>query len=116
MAEKFPSEKGAEWLYAVCMRADLGLLDLMRMQAKLPGLLLYSVLIGGYDGNALLQRGSVGSLLGPATGHAGNYSLNFTRDPYDPTRVIFPPFTFCWNQLPWGTLQRRRSQCLHNST
>ena len=67
------------------MRADLGLLDLMSMQDKLPGLLLYSVLLRGYDGNSLLQRASVPTVLGPATGK--NYPLNFTQNPYNPTQV-----------------------------
>ena len=98
---------------AVCVRADLGLLDLMSMQDKLPGLLLYSVLIGGYDGNALLQRGDVGTLLGPATGQAGNYSLNFTRDPYDPSRVkpLLSPRCSCRCWRHWCSLQRCRLQC-----
>jgi hypothetical protein len=74
------------WLCAA--RADLGLLDLMSMQDKLPGLLLYSVLVGGYDGNSLLQRASVPTVLGPATG--GSYPLNFTQNPMDPTQARGP--------------------------
>ena len=67
----------------------MGLLDLMALQDKLPGLLLYSVALGGYNGDTLLQRGSVQSVLSLAT--AQPYNLNFTLDPVDNHRVRAPP-------------------------
>ena len=70
-------------------RADMGLLDLMALQDKLPGLLLYSVALGGYDGDTLLQRGSVQTVLSLATSQP--YNLNFSLDPVDNHRVRAPP-------------------------
>lgn len=65
--------------------ADLGLLDLLALQDKLPGLLLYSVSLGGVSGDTLLQQGSVSTLLSLATGQ--NYNLNFSLDPTNNQRV-----------------------------
>ncbi len=65
--------------------ADLGLLDLLQFQSKLPGLLLYAVALGGYSGDALLQRGSISTLLSQAEN--APYNLNFTLDPINNHRV-----------------------------
>lgn len=71
--------------------ADLGLLDLLQLQDKLPGLLLYHVSLGGLNGDQLLQRGSIDTLLSLATGQP--YPLNFSVDPTNAQRVRFcPPF------------------------
>ena len=67
------------------MGADLGLLDLLQFQSKLPGLLLYAVALGGYSGDALLQRGSISTLLSQAENKP--YNLNFTLDPVNNHRV-----------------------------
>lgn len=84
-----------------CCAADLGLLDLMAMQNKLPGLLLYSVALGGYNGDSLLQRGSVQTVLSLATKQP--FNLNFTLDPLDAHRVRHQWFCVCrvffWNAL-----------------
>lgn len=68
-----------------CCGADLGLLDLLQFQSKLPGLLLYAVTLGGYSGDALLQHGSISTLLSQAEN--APYNLNFTLDPFDGHRV-----------------------------
>lgn len=65
--------------------ADLGLLDLLQLQDKLPGLLLYHVALGGFNGDTLLQDGTVSTILSAATGES--YPLNFTIDPQDNRRV-----------------------------
>ena len=65
--------------------ADLGLLDLLQLQDKLPGLLLYHVALGGLNGDTLLQQGSVDTLLSLATGQS--YPLNFSVDPTNAQRV-----------------------------
>ena len=65
--------------------ADLGLLDLLQLQDKLPGLLLYHVSLGGLNGDQLLQRGSIDTLLSLATGEP--YPLNFSIDPTNAQRV-----------------------------
>ena len=65
--------------------ADLGLLDLLAFQSKLPGMLLYAVTLGGYSGDILLQRGSIDTLLTQAENTT--YALNFTLDPQDSHRV-----------------------------
>ncbi len=69
----------------IAMCADLGLLDLLQFQSKLPGLLLYAVALGGYSGDALLQRGSISTLLSQAENKP--YNLNFTLDPVNNHRV-----------------------------
>jgi hypothetical protein len=65
--------------------ADLGLLDLLAFQSKLPGMLLYAVTLGGYSGDILLQRGSIDTLLTQAENTT--YALKFTLDPQDSHRV-----------------------------
>lgn len=65
--------------------ADLGLLDLLQLQDKLPGLLLYHVALGGFNGDTLLQDGTVSTILSAATGES--YPLNFTIDPQNNRRV-----------------------------
>ena len=67
------------------VHADLGLLDLLAFQSKLPGMLLYAVTLGGYSGDTLLQRGSIDTLLTQAENTT--YALNFTLDPLDSHRV-----------------------------
>ena len=68
-----------------CSCADLGLLDLLSFQSKLPGLLLYSVAIGNYSGDALLKAGNIDTLLSQAENQS--YPLNFTIDPRNNHRV-----------------------------
>ena len=68
-----------------CWCADLGLLDLLSFQSKLPGLLLYSVAIGNYSGDALLKAGNIDTLLSQAENQS--YPLNFTIDPLNNHRV-----------------------------
>ncbi|CAL5228405.1 g11533 [Coccomyxa viridis] len=65
---------------------NLGLLDLLQFQSKLPGLLLYAVALGGYSGDALLQRGSISTLLSQAENKP--YNLNFTLDPVNNHRLL----------------------------
>jgi hypothetical protein len=65
--------------------ADLGLLDLLAFQSKLPGMLLYAVTLGGYSGDTLLQRGTIDTLLTQAENT--KYALNFTLDSQDSHRV-----------------------------
>ena len=73
------------WVRSCCSRADLGLLDLLSFQSKLPGLLLYSVAIGNYSGDALLKAGNISTLLSQAENQT--YALNFTIDPLNNHRV-----------------------------
>ncbi|CAL8466019.1 g5555 [Coccomyxa elongata] len=65
---------------------NLGLLDLLQLQDKLPGLLLYHVSLGGLNGDQLLQRGSIDTLLSLATGQP--YPLNFSVDPTNAQRLV----------------------------
>ncbi|BDA48212.1 Uncharacterized protein sll1483 at N-terminal half [Coccomyxa sp. Obi] len=65
---------------------NLGLLDLLQLQDKLPGLLLYHVSLGGLNGDQLLQRGSIDTLLSLATGQP--YPLNFSIDPTNAQRLV----------------------------
>jgi hypothetical protein len=84
--------------YAGCLfwLADLGLLDLLQLQDKLPGLLLYHVALGGYNGDTLLKTGSVPTILSSATSQ--NYSLNFSIDPLNNQRVRASPASLVWSK------------------
>lgn len=86
----------------------MGLLDLVAMQDKLPGLLLYSVALGGYDGDTLLQRGNVQTLLSMATSRP--YNLNFTLDPVDSHRVRGTPHTLRLPSHAWAARARMGTQ------
>ena len=83
-------------MLALCC-TDLGLLDLLQLQDKLPGLLLYHVSLGGLNGDTLLQRGSIDTLLSLATGDP--YPLNFSVDPTNAQRVNTLPFPKDASQL-----------------